>query len=228
MSQLENNGHRKRLRDRFLKNNLKGFHEYEIIELFLTLFIPRHDVKKQAKLCLKKFGNINNFLNADIKEITSVNGIGFTTATSIKVIKAISELYLQTKIEGKNVLDDSENLIKFWTSRLRPLNVEVFEIAYVDSNLCLLKNGIEELERGTVDRANVYPRKVLEAALNKQASGIILAHNHPSGSAQPSANDEIITRRIKNAADYLDIKLIDHIIISKFDEFSFRENGLVF
>ncbi len=224
---LGDNGHRKRLRERFMKNGLLGFADHEIIELLLTLCIPRCDVKERAKLLLNKFGNINSIFDAPEQELISVRGISHVTVAAIKIIKSLTDLRLRVSAEQTEVLDSSDKLIELWKVRLKNLNIEVFEVAYIDSHLRLLKNGIIELERGIVDRVNIYPRKILELALINVASGIILAHNHPSGDAKPSSQDEVVTRKIKYVADCLDIKLIDHIIISREDTFSFREHGLV-
>lgn len=224
---LGKNGHRARLRERFNKSGLVGLAEHEVIELMLMLCIPRCDVKERAKALLDRFGNINEILGAPEYELVAIDGIGHSTVTSFRIIKALTELRLQRSIEGTNVLDNSEKLVELWSVRLTNQMVEVFEVAYVDSCLRLLKNGIIELERGIGDRVSVYPRKILELALSNGASGIILAHNHPSGDASPSDQDEVVTRRVKQAADCLGIKLIDHIIISRVDTFSFREHGLV-
>lgn len=224
---LGKNGHRARLRERFNKSGLIGFAEHEVIELMLMLCIPRCDVKERAKALLDRFDNINEILSAPEHELVAIDGIGHNTVTSFRIIKALTELRLQRSIEDTNVLDNSEKLVELWSVRLTNQMVEVFEVAYVDSRLRLLKNGIIELERGVGDRVSIYPRKILELALSNGASGIILAHNHPSGDASPSDQDEVVTRRVKQAADCLDIKLIDHIIISRVDTFSFREHGLV-
>ncbi len=221
-------GHRSRLRERFNRSGFKGFADHEIVELMLTLCIPRCDVKARAKALLNKFGSINAIFNASERELTSVRGIGHATAVGIKIIRSLSMLKLQKSLEEVDVLDDSEKLITLWNARLADKSIEMFEVAYVDSQLHLLKDGILELSCGTGDQVNVYPKKILAAALINGATGIILAHNHPIGDARPSAQDEIVTRKIKYAADCLNIKLIDHIIISKTDSFSFREHGLVF
>lgn len=224
---LGKDGHRARLRERFNKSGLLGFAEHEIVELVLTLCIPRCDVKERAKLLLKRFGSVNSIFSAPEHELLAVRGIGHKTVTIIKILKSLTELQLQQAIEHTDVLDSSEKLVALWNVRLRDQPIEIFEVAYVDAHLCLLRNGIVELERGIGDRVNIYPRKILEAALLNGASGIILAHNHPSGDASPSDQDEVVTRKIKYAADCLGINLIDHIIIAKFDNFSFREHGLV-
>jgi DNA repair protein RadC len=159
--------------------------------------------------------------------LQEVDGIGEVTAVALKIIKASTEFYLKSSIEGKQIFAGSGELIKFWKNRMRGLCVEVFEVAYLDADLCLLKDGIEEMERGSVNSVHVSPRKILESALRRNSSCIVLAHNHPCGDASPSDVDECITRKIKAAAELLGITLLDHIIISKVDEFSFYDHGLV-
>jgi DNA repair protein RadC len=220
-------GHRERLRKRFLKGEFRGFGDYEVIELILTLCIPRCDVKKQAKNLLRKFGSIGGIFDADLGELREVDGVGEVAAANIKIIKASTDAYLKNRAEEKRILDGSDALVKFWKNRMRGLCIEVFEVAYLDADLCLLKDGIEEISSGTANRVYVNSRKILESALRKHASCIILAHNHPCGDASPSDIDECITRKIRAAAELLDIILVDHIIISKIDEFSFRSHGLI-
>jgi DNA repair protein RadC len=222
------NGHRDHLRQRFLKSGFCGFADHEVVELILTLCIPRRDVKEQAKELLRKFGNIGGIFDAELSELREVDSIGEVTAVAIKIIKASTDLYLKSNIEDRQIFDNSRDLIKFWKNRMRGLRVEVFEVAYLDADLRLLKDGIEEVSRGSANSVHVNPRRILESALRRNSSYIILAHNHPCGDANPSDVDECITRKIKAAAELLGITLLDHIIISKIDEFSFHDHGLVF
>ncbi|MDR3274041.1 MAG: DNA repair protein RadC [Puniceicoccales bacterium] len=223
----EHEGHRKRLRERFLKGGFCGFADHEIVELILTLCIQRRDVKKQAKMLLRKFGSIGGVFDADLSELKSVEGIGEVAAVAIKIVRASTDLYLRERVEKNQRLDESGELIKFWKNRMRGLCFEIFEVAYLDADLCLLKDGIEEIGRGSASCVHVDLRKILEIALSRHASCIIFAHNHPCGDARPSDIDECITRKAKAAAELLGITLVDHIIISKVDEFSFRDHGLV-
>ncbi|MDR1255596.1 MAG: DNA repair protein RadC [Puniceicoccales bacterium] len=220
-------GHRKRLRERFLKSEFRGFADHEVVELLLTLCIPRRDVKMQAKKLLCRFRDVGGVLDADLDELRGIDGIGEAAATGIKIIKALTELHLKNRAERQCRLDSSDALIKFWENRMRGLKMEIFEVAYLDADLCLLEDGIEEIERGTVNRVHINLRKILELALARHASCLILAHNHPCGDAKPSDVDECLTRKIKVAAAALDITVIDHIIIAKNGKFSFREHGLV-
>lgn len=220
-------GHRQRLRDRFVKLGLDGFADYEIIELLLTLAVPRADVKQPAKALIARFGNLRGILDAPLDELRTVEGVGAVTPLALQIIKAVATLYLQQTNEGQETLSDPLRLAAFWQMRLGAHRHEVFEVAYLDSGYRLLRDGVETLEEGTVDRAAVYPRRVIEAALRRGAYGIVLAHNHPNGSLAPSDHDKALTRAIKLAGDTLGVRVIDHLIVAATDTFSFKKAGLL-
>jgi DNA repair protein RadC len=220
-------GHRKRLRDRFLKSGLNGFADHEVVELLLTLAIPRSDVKQPAKALVARFGNLRGILDAPIEELRTVPGIGSVTPVALHIIKATATLYLQQSSEGRDSLAEPAKLAEFWRMRLGALQNEVFEVAYLDSGYRLLRDGVETLEVGTIDRAAVYPRRVIEAALKRGAAALVLAHNHPNGHFQPSEHDKVLTRAIVLAAETVHVKVLDHLIVSAQDAFSFRKAGLL-
>lgn len=220
-------GHRQRLRERFLKSGLSGFADYEVIELLLTLAIPRSDVKQPAKALIASFGSLREILDAPIEQLRAVSGIGSVTPVALQIIKATATLYLQQTNEGQETLSDPLRLAAFWQMRLGALSHEVFEVAYLDSGYRLLRDGVETLEEGTVDRATVYPRRVIEAALRRGAYGIVLAHNHPNGSLVPSDHDKALTRAIVLAGDTVGVRVIDHLIVAAADTFSFKKAGLI-
>ena len=220
-------GHRKRLRERFLKRGLAGFAEHEVIELLLTLAIPRSDVKQPAKALLKRFGSLRGVLDAPLPEIRSVDGIGEVAAVALHIVRESAARYLQEASEGAEVLRDPERLSDFWRMRIGPLKHEVFAVAYLDSGYRLLRNGVETLQEGTVDRTVVYPRRVVEAALRRQAAGLVLAHNHPNGNVQPSEHDKVLTRAIVLAAETINLRVVDHLIVSPEETFSFRKAKLL-
>ncbi|MBW2339966.1 MAG: DNA repair protein RadC [Deltaproteobacteria bacterium] len=220
-------GHRKRLRERFTKSGFSGMAEHEVIELLLTLAIPRKDVKKPAKLLFAHFGNLKGIFEAPLEELRSIPGIGTVAPVALRIIREASNLYLQQKAEIEASLVSTEALYKFWRSRLGGLRNEVFEVAYLDSSYQLLRDGVERLEEGTVDRAAVYPRRVMEAALRRGAVAVVFAHNHPNGDVTPSEHDKTLTKALVLSAATLQIKVHDHLIISKDQVFSFREGGLL-
>ncbi len=220
-------GHRQRLRERFAKSGLEGFADYEVVELLLTLAIPRADVKQPAKALIARFGNLRGILDAPIDELRAFAGIGPVTPVALKIIKAAATLYLQQTGEGQDSLADPTRLADFWRMRIGVLQNEVFQVAYLDSGYRLLRGGVETLEEGTIDRAAVYPRRVVEAALRRSAAALVLAHNHPNASVIPSEQDKILTRAIVLAAETVGIKIIDHLIVSAAEMFSFRKAGLL-
>lgn len=219
--------HRERLRARFNKAGLAGFADYEVVELLLTLAIPQGDVKPQAKALIARFKDLRGILDAPREEIESIHGLGGVTATAIRIIREIADLYLQQTAEQRPPLAEPEAIRRFWRAKLGPLNREVFQVAFLDSGLRLLRDGIETLEEGTVDRATVYPRGVVEAALRRGASAVILAHNHPNGDVRPSDQDKTLTRAIVLAASAVQLRVIDHLIISVDEVFSFAQDGLL-
>ena len=220
-------GHRQRLRERFLKSGLDGFADYEIVELLLTLAIPRSDVKQPAKALIARFGNLRGILDASNEELQAVKGIGSVAPVALKIIKAAATLYLQQSGEGQDSLADPSRLAEFWRMRIGGLQNEIFQIAYLDSGYRLLREGVETLEEGTIDRAAVYPRRVIESALRRGAAALVLAHNHPNGNVSPSEQDKLLTRAIVLAAETVSLKIIDHLIVSANECFSFRKAGLL-
>lgn len=220
-------GHRKRLRERFLKTGFAGFANHEVIELLLTLAVPRGDVKEPAKELLQRFGNLRGILDAPLDELREVKGIGEVTPVALRIIREAASLYLQQKGEGGQPMSDPKVLYEFWRMRLGDLRNEVFEVAYLDSAARLLRDGIERLETGTIDRATVYPRKVMEAALRRGAAALVFAHNHPNDDVTPSKQDKLITEALVLAATTLNIEVLDHLIVSSDNVFSFRKEGLL-
>ena len=228
-------GHRKRLRERFQKTGLSSFQDYEVVELLLTLAIPRKDVKIPAKEAIKKFGSLKGVLDAPIEELRKIPGIGEVAPLAIKFIREAATLYLQPKTQTdltiaktepeKICLEDSKILSDYCRAAIGAQPNEVFKVIYLDSRCRVI--DLETITEGTIDRATVYPRKVMESALKKRASILVFAHNHPDGNISPSEQDKTITRALLLAAKTLNIDILDHIIVSKDEVFSFRKEGLL-
>ena len=203
------------------------FRSYEVVELLLTLAIPRSDVKRPAKALIERFGNLRGILDAPIEELSSVAGIGFVTPVALQIIRAAATLYLRQSGEGRESLADPARLADLWRMRIGALQNEVFEVAYLDSGYRLLRDGVETLEEGTIDQAAVYPRRVVESALKRGAAALVLAHNHPNGNVAPSEHDKVLTRAIVLAAETVRLRIVDHLIVSADETFSFRKTGLL-
>ena len=217
-------GHRRRLRERFVKNGLDGFAEHEVIELLLTFAIPRSDVKQPAKRLLAQFGGLRAVLDAPLDELTAVRGVGPVAATGLHVVRAAATAYLRQTAEGRALLEPRD-LIDFWRMRFGGLRHEAFAVGYLDTGYRLLPNGVEIVQQGTVDRAVVYPREVVAGALKREAAALVLAHNHPHGDVEPSESDRRLTEAIVAAARTVDVRVVDHVVVSAAAAFSFRAMG---
>jgi DNA repair protein RadC len=220
-----NQGHRKRLREKFTTAGIEALHEYEALELLLTYVIWRQDVKPQAKALLEKFGSLKGILDAEIEDLKKVAGIGGRSALLFRLIKEIASLYLKQRAVEKKQVSCTTELLDFCRTKMGGKKDEEFCVIYLDAQNQIIE--FETIQKGIVNQAVVYPRQVLESALKKKASAIILAHNHPSGHVRPSDADIRLTKSIQETAKVLDILVHDHIIIGENRFFSFREEGLI-
>ncbi len=217
--------HRKRLRERFRKSGAEGMHDYELLELLLTFSIPRRDVKPVAKKLISEFGGLSGVLDADQKKLEGLQGVGSMSAALIRLVKELYNTYLAENMKRGDVLSSPETVLKFVRVRLSGMTNEAFMVIYMNVKNEVIDYSI--LHEGTVDNVAVYPRRIIESALSRHASGVILVHNHPSGNPAPSREDKALTRDIADAAMTLDIRVLDHIIVGKDGYFSFMENGLL-
>ncbi len=218
-------GHRKRLRNRFQKGGGDGLQDYELLELLLTYAIPRKDVKPYAKALIKRFGSLAGVLDASQKDLEEVAKIGPISSTLIRLVKEICAAYLAEKIKGREVLSSPQAVLDFARMKLTGLPHEAFMVIFLDSKNRVLDHKI--MQEGTVDRAVIYPRRIVEEALARRAAGIIFVHNHPSGDAQPSPEDKNLTRSLVEAARTIDLRVLDHLIVGKEGYCSFVESRLM-
>ncbi len=220
-----NQGHRQRLREKFLKKGLDGFHDYEIIELLLTLGTPRSDCKQPAKDALKKFGSLRDVLEADPKDLKTIKGIGDKNIFGLKLSQDVARRYLSDRLIDKDFIQSSNDVLEYLQHKLRDKNKEVFMAIYLNGRNQILK--MDELFEGTLNTSAVYPREVVKRALDNHAAALVFVHNHPSGNPKPSQDDISITKKLSDAAKAIDISVHDHLIIAGNDVYSFADHGLI-
>lgn len=225
MTQENHSGHRQRLRKKFLGSGLEGFHEYEIIELLLTLGTPRKNCKPAAKELLNKFGSLKAVLEADPESLQTVNGVGQNNIFGLKIAQAVARRYLSDRVMGQDFIQNAESVVEYLIHNLRDKNREIFMAIYLNGKNRILK--IEELFEGTLTTSAVYPREVVKKALAENAAALVFVHNHPSGSLTPSKDDISITNKLKEALGTIDISVHDHIIIAGNDYYSFADHRLL-
>jgi len=218
-------GHRERLRSRFIKSATAGMHDYEVLELILTYSIPRRDVKPIAKRLIDTFGSFARVLDGSFEELQSLGGLGLSSATHLKLFKEAASLYLLDRIEKRNLLTSTDRIANFGRMKLSGSAHEVFMALFLNTRNELI--GHEIMNEGTVDQVAVYPRRIIEKALERHAAGLIIIHNHPSGHTDPSEEDKRLTKRVKESAEVLDVQLVDHIIVGRSSYFSFAAAKLI-
>jgi len=218
-------GHRKRLRERFLKGGLAGFQDYEIVELLLTLNSPRKDCKQQAKEAIKRFKTLRGVLEASIEELQEIVDIGPHNALGIKLVQEVARRFLKERIIDKPVYQSSQEIFDYLYHSMRDLKKEVFKVIYLNSRNQIIETA--DLFQGTVNSSAISPRQVIEGAIKHNAVSLIFAHNHPSGNPGPSQSDREVTRDLVYAAGVMQIKVLDHIIIGDNTYFSFAGEGLI-
>ena len=224
-STLHKTGHRWRLREKFLKGGLGGFLDYEIVELLLTLGTPRRDCRQQALDALRQFKVLRRVLEADDEELQGIKGIGPHNVFGIKLVQEVSRLFLKEKMMSLPVCHSSKEVFDYLYHSLRDSRTEKFKVLFLDAKNYILEE--KTIFEGTVDSSAVYPREVIKAAIRCEASSLIFVHNHPSGDPDPSASDREITKELVFAANIMQIKVLDHIIIGNNCFFSFADQGLI-
>ena len=218
-------GHRQRLRDKFLNSSLEGFHDYEIIELLLTLGTPRKDCKQSAKEALMKFGTLKAVLEADAVDLKTVRGIGDKNVFGLKIAQAVARRYLADSVVDKDFIRSSKEVLEYLQHNLRDKNRELFMVIYLNGRNQIIK--MEEVFEGTLSKSAVYPREVVKRALDNEAAALVFVHNHPSGNPNPSKEDLTITNKLKEASQSIDVVDHDHLIIAGNEVYSFADHGLI-
>ncbi|MDD4556721.1 MAG: DNA repair protein RadC [Alphaproteobacteria bacterium] len=220
-------GHRQRLREKFLNGGGKSMPDYEFLELLLTIAIPRRDVKPLAKKLVNKYGSFAGVVNAPLEDLLAFEGVKENSATVLKLVKeaAIRLNWQVLNNSDEPVINNWDLLIDYCRSSMGHQEFEEFKIVFLNNKLQVLCE--ESQQRGTVDQVAIHPREVIKSAVLKGASAIILIHNHPSGNVTPSKADIDITKKINAAAEAMNIRVLDHIIISKSDFYSFKEHRII-
>ena len=216
-------GHRERLRQRFSAHGFDGFHDYEVLELLLTYAMPRIDVKPVAKRLLEMFETLAGVFDASASELAQVKGVGDKGAMFLTMIRQSGVRYLASDLAERMVFDRPEAVKVQLRMLLQGRGMECFGALFTDQQHRHLATEI--LFEGTVDRAAVYPRNLIKRALELDAKGLILFHNHPGGTPQASREDIELTRRMVEAGQPLDIKIFDHFLIAGKQVLSFKACG---
>lgn len=221
-----NTGHRQRLRDKFHDRGIDALTDSEVLELILTLGTPRRDCKKAARAALNKFGSLPEVLEASAAELQKVAGIGSSNSFALTFIQAVSRRFLKERLRDRHYLHSSREVADYLVHSMRDLKKEVFTVIFMDASHSIINTAT--IAEGTLTTNTIYPRELVKMALEQHAAALVIAHNHPSGSLEPSADDINLTRHLFAACRLVNVNLLDHLIIGGSETpYSFADHGLM-
>ena len=218
-------GHRARLRERLLPGGAEALADYEVLEYLLYAAMRQGDTKPAAKALLKRFGTLSAVLNADPAALQQVDGIGETSASALKSVAIAARRMARSEVADKPVLGSWQSLLDYLAIDMAHLTVERVRVLYLDARNRLIDD--HHVGDGSIDEAAIHPREVIRRAMDVGASALILVHNHPSGSPEPSRADIQITQRIAEAGRLLGVTVHDHVTIGREGHVSLRSKGLI-
>lgn len=204
--------HRERLKEKFLEFGLDGLEDHELVELLLFYAVPRQNTNEIAHRLINEFGRISDILEADTENLMKIKGISKHSAVLFKLVLASINKYMNEQNDIANAMLTPQNIDTYIKNLFYGHTNEVAYALLLDKD-CVVKK-VKKLSIGTVNAAPIYPREVIKLAVNERYPYILLAHNHPNGNAMPSQNDLKITKTIELALNFIEVRLIDHVIVS--------------
>ncbi len=214
-----------RPRERLLQQGPEALSDAELLAIFLRTGVAGKSAVDVARELLARFGGLRELLNASREALCQAPGLGAAKYAQLQAALEIGRRHLNEKLVRGAALNSSLDTKHYLQAQLRDRQSEVFCCLFLDNRHRVL--AFEELFRGTLNGTAVYPREIVKRALKLNAGAVILAHNHPSGVAEPSRADELLTSRLKEALTLVDVRLLDHLIVGDGETVSFSERGLL-
>jgi DNA repair protein RadC len=214
-----------RPREKLLAHGAAALADAELIALLLRTGLPGVSVLQLAQQMLDRFGGVPGLLRAGVNDLKAIKGMGPAKRAEIAAVIELARRALTQELAQRPVFDRPEDVKRYVQLQLGARDHEVFAVMFLDSQQRLLK--LEEMFRGTLTQTSVYPREVVKRALELHAGAVVLAHNHPSGAAEPSRADEFLTQTLKSALALIDVRVLDHLIVGHGEVVSLAERGLL-
>ena len=199
--------------------------EAELLAVFLRIGLPGRSVLDLAREAIERFGSLNGLLGAPADEIQEIPGFGPAKCAQLLAVMELARRALKEDMRREHLLDSPPRVREYLRLRIGHLQHEVFMAIFLDAQNRLIET--DELFHGTLTQTSVYPREVVKRALQRNAAAVIFAHNHPSGLAEPSRADELLTRTLRDALALVDVRVLDHLIVAAASSVSFAERGLL-
>lgn len=214
-----------RPREKLLALGVQALSDAELLAIFLRVGVTGKSAVDLARDLLIQFGSLNGIFAAPLNELTQVNGIGSSKYAQLQAIFEMSRRALNEQMQIKDILNSPQQVRDYLCLKLGGLTREVFVVLFLDAQNRIVTT--EEMFTGTLTQASVYPREVVKRALQHNAASVIFAHNHPSGIAQQSQADELLTKQLQQALALVDVRVLDHFIVAGNSTLSFAERGLL-
>ncbi len=214
-----------RPRERLLAQGATHLSNAELLAILLRTGCRGKSAVDVARELLTTLGGLRGVLDCTLDDFCKHQGLGKTKYAQFSAVTELSRRYLQEQLDQQDIFHNASDTVRYLTAKLRHLEYEAFVCLFLDN-----RNGLiayEEISRGTHNRSTIYPREIAKRALAHNAAALIFAHNHPSGHAKPSVDDQILTQELQKLFRGLDIKIYDHYIIGSNQHFSFAEQGLL-
>ncbi|MCG8382995.1 MAG: DNA repair protein RadC [Gammaproteobacteria bacterium] len=214
-----------RPREKLLNRGADALSDAELLAIFLRTGVTGKTAVDLARDLLDEFNGLGALLAADRSRFCASKGLGNAKYAQLQAVLEMGRRYLFEKVSRGDALTSATETRRYLALRLKNRPHEVFACLFLDNHHRVI--AFEELFRGTINAASIYPREVVKSALNFNATAVIFAHNHPSGVAEPSAADLQVTSQLKDALDLVDIRVLDHVIVGAGEDLSFAEQGLL-
>jgi DNA repair protein RadC len=214
-----------RPREKLLELGVEALSDAELLAIFLRVGVTGKSAVDLARDLLTQFGSLNGIFAAQLSELTQVHGVGSSKYVQLQAIFEMSRRALNEQMQAKDILSSPKQVRDYLCLKLGNLTREVFFVLFLDAQNRVVTT--EEMFNGTLTQTSVYPREVVKRALHHNAASVIFAHNHPSGLAQQSQADELITKQLKEALALVDVRVLDHFIVAGNTTLSFVERGLL-
>ncbi len=214
-----------RPREKLIELGAEALSDAELLAIFLRVGVTGKSAVDLARDLLNQFGSLNGIFAATEHELSQVHGIGTSKYVQLQAIFEMSRRALSEQLQTRDVLNSPQAVRDYLVLKLGSLTKEVFLVLFLDTQNRLL--ATEEMFSGSLKETSVYPREVVKRVLHHNAAAVIFAHNHPSGIAQQSQADELITKQLKQALALVDVRVLDHFIVAGNHTLSFSEKGLI-
>ena len=214
-----------RPRERLIKHGAQALSDAELLAVFLRVGVAGKSAVDLGRDMVTHFGSLGRMFAASLDEFSAINGLGPAKFAQLQAVLELARRSLLEELQTGVALSSPQAVKQYLQLLLAPKPYESFAVLFLDVKNRLI--ACEELFRGTLTHTSVYPREIVKASLAHNAAGVILAHNHPSGTTDPSAADKSLTQALKQALALVDVRVLDHFVVAAREIYSFLENGLM-